>query len=242
MTDPWDEHAEWWQEHFTDAADPEYEELILPLIVEHVESGSVVLDVGCGEGQVSRLLAGRRSAVAVGIDGAMSQVREARRRGGPPVYTQGSAVHLPVRPESVDVVVACLVLEHVADLDVALSEAARVLRPSGRFLVLLNHPIVQTPGSGWVDDHLVDPPEQYWQLGPYLTERASVEQVELGVSITFHHRPLSRYLNGARAHGLVLDHMREPPPPQGFIDLAPEYTEQTTMPRLLFLRFSKALV
>ena len=239
MTDPWDVHAEWWREGFTEGADPEYEEQILPLLAVHVPPGASVLDVGCGEGQVGRLLARERDAVVVGVDGAAAQVAEARRRGGLAGVVRGAATLLPVRPASVDVVVACLVLEHVADLDAALDEAAAVLGDGGRFLVVLNHPIVQTPGSGWVDDHLVDPPEQYWQLGPYLAERSTVEQVGPGVFITFHHRPLSRYLNAARARGLVLDHLAEPPPPPGFLELAPEFAEQSSMPRLLFLRFAR---
>ncbi len=105
--------------------------------------------------------------------------------------------------------------------------------------MLLNHPLVQTPGSGWVDDHMVDPPEQYWQLGPYLLEAANQEQVGPGVNITFHHRPLSRYLNAAAERGLCLQRMEEPPPPEGFIARAPEYEYQRTIPRMLFLRFSR---
>ncbi|MCZ7630280.1 MAG: hypothetical protein M5U19_15090 [Microthrixaceae bacterium] len=42
---------------------------------------------------------------------------------------------------------------------------------------MINHPIVSAPGSGWVDDHMVDPPEQYWQLGPYLPEVTTTETV-----------------------------------------------------------------
>ncbi len=50
----WETHAGWWQEHFTDGADPEYEEQILPLVDLHLAGASLLLDVGCGEGQLSR--------------------------------------------------------------------------------------------------------------------------------------------------------------------------------------------
>ena len=33
----------------------------------------------------------------------------------------------------------------------ALAEVGRVLRPGGTFLLFLNHPLLQAPGSGWVD-------------------------------------------------------------------------------------------
>ena len=134
-----------------------------------------------------------------------------------------------------DAVVACLVFEHLDDVDGAIAEVARVLRPGGRFCFFLNHPLLQTPGSGWIDDHVLDPPEQYWRVGPYLTEQATVETVEPGVRIRFVHRPLSRYLNALVGAGLALEHVEEPPPPPGFLARAPEYLEAATIPRVLLL-------
>jgi hypothetical protein len=114
-----------------------------------------------------------------------------------------------------------------------------VLRPGGTFVFLLNHPLLQTPGSGWIDDQVLDPPEQYWRVGPYLPAADTVEQVEKDVFIRFFHRPLSRYLNAARAAGFVLDEMVEPAPPDGFLRRAPEYPDAATIPRLLALRFTR---
>jgi hypothetical protein len=56
------------------------------------------------------------------------------------------------------------------------------------------------------------------------------------VHIRFIHRPLSRYVNALAANGLYVERMVEPPPPPGFLALAPEYTEAATVPRLLYLR------
>lgn len=239
MADPWESHAAWWQEGFTDGVDPEYTEQILPLVAEHLPGTGRLLDVGCGEGQVARLAAGAGLDV-VGADPALAQVGVARARGGGPAYLQGSAAALAVRSGSVDAAVACLVFEHIAEVDAALGEVARVLRPGGRFLFLLNHPLLQTPGSGWIDDQFVDPPEQYWRIGPYLTEADTLEEVEKGVFIRFFHRPLSRYLNAAIGAGLLLEHMEEPAPPPGFLARAEEYAQAATVPRLLFLRFRRA--
>lgn len=239
MTDPWEAHAEWWQREFTDGVDPEYTEQILPLIAQHLPRGGRLLDVGCGEGQVARMAAELHDMDVVGIDPAMSQVSVATERGGGPRYLQGSAADVPVDDASMDAAVACLVFEHIEALDAALAEVARVLRPGGRFLFLLNHPLLQTPGSGWIDDQMLDPPEQYWRIGAYLVEGDTVEQVERGVFIRFFHRPLSRYLNTASELGLQLVRMEEPAPPQGFLDRAPEYLEAASIPRLLFLRFEK---
>lgn len=238
--DPWEAHAAWWQEEFTDGVDPEYTEQILPMIAAALPGpGGRLLDVGCGEGQVARLAAGAGLDV-VGVDPAMAQVRVARDRAGGPAYAQGSATGLGVASASCDAAVACLVFEHIAEVDAALREVARVLRPDGTFLFLLNHPLLQTPGSGWIDDQVVDPPEQYWRIGPYLDEAETVEEVEKGVFIRFYHRPLSRYLNAAFDAGLVLERMEEPAPPPGFLARAEEYADAASVPRLLFLRFRRA--
>ena len=110
MSDPWDEHAQWWQREFTDGADPEYTEQILPLIAQHLPEHGRMIDVGCGEGQVARLAAARGLDV-LGIDPAMAQIEIAEQRGGGPSYQQGSATDLPEPDASTDVVVACLAFE-----------------------------------------------------------------------------------------------------------------------------------
>ncbi len=276
--DPWDAHAAWWQDEFTEGADPEYVEQILPLIASRLPAEGRVLDVGCGEGQVTRL-AVEHGLCAVGLDPAGAQIDEAQRRrraravspggeaavspggeaavspggeaavspggeaavspGGEAAYARGSLLDLPVGDATVDFVVASLVFEHVGDYRRGLAEAARVLVPGGRFLLLLNHPLLQTPDSGWIDDHVLDPPEQYWRIGPYLSEVINVEEVQPGIHITFHHRPLSSYLNSAISVGLSLDRMDEPAPPPGFIARAPEYAEVVEIPRLMALQFTR---
>jgi SAM-dependent methyltransferase len=236
--DLWETHADWWIEGFTDGADPEYTEQILPLVVDDLGGYDTVLDVGCGDGQLARRLA-ESGATVVGIDPTWNQIRVAAERGGGPTYTRAAADALPFPEGSFDAVLACLVFEHIDDVDGAIAEVARVLRPGGRFTFMLNHPLLQTPGSGWIDDQILDPPEQYWRIGPYLTEAESIEEVELGVHIRFLHRPLSRYLNALAAAGLVLEHMGEPAPPPGFLARAPEYPDAATIPRLLHLRLRR---
>jgi ubiquinone/menaquinone biosynthesis C-methylase UbiE len=234
----WDQHAQWWIDGFTGGVDPEYEEQIIPLAKEELEGFGTILDVGCGDGQIARALAAQGSQV-MGIDPTQLHIAIANERGGGPSYQLGSATSLPVADNSQDAVVACLVFEHIDDVDAAIAEVARVLRPGGQFSFFLNHPLLQTPGSGWIDDHIIDPPEQYWRIGPYLVETESVEEVEKDVYIRFLHRPLSRYVNSLIAHGLQLERMLEPSPPQGFLDRAPEYALAHTIPRLLYLRSVK---
>jgi SAM-dependent methyltransferase len=231
--------ARWWQEGFTDGADPEYEEQILPMAAQHLAGARRVLDVGCGEGQLSRLAVVGGAAVAVGVDPTWAQVAVASERGGGAFYGRAGAGALPFATGAFDAVVACLVFEHIRDVDDAIAEVVRVLAPGGRFIFFLNHPLLQTPSSGWIDDQILDPPEQYWRIGPYLVEDETIEEVEKDVFIPFIHRPLSRYVNALADNGLVLVRMEEPAPPPGFLARADEYEAAATIPRLLLLRTEK---
>ncbi|MEI8239155.1 MAG: class I SAM-dependent methyltransferase [Actinomycetota bacterium] len=233
----WETHAEWWIDGFTAGADPEYEEQILPLAAREIEGARRLLDVGCGDGQVSRLAA-KLGAEVHAVDPTWNCVSVAHERGSAS-FSQAGAAQLPFADGTFDTVVACLVFEHIRDVDDAIAEVARVLQPGGRFCFFLNHPLLQTPNSGWIDDQFLDPPEQYWRIGPYLIEDETIEEVEKDVFIPFIHRPLSRYINTLAANGLLLERMEEPSPPAGFLAKAAEYVAASTIPRLLYLRTRK---
>ena len=134
--DSWERHAGWWQREFTDGADPEYEEQILPLVDQHLADAGRVLDVGCGEGQVARRVAQLGASAVVGVDPTDAQLIVAAERGGGPLYTGGRAEQLPYRDGSFDTVVVCLVLEHVDPFEPAIAEIARVLAVGGRLVLL----------------------------------------------------------------------------------------------------------
>jgi len=233
---PWETHAGWWQDRFTGGVDPEYEEQILPLVDEQLAGATRVLDVGCGEGQVARRVAALGAQV-VGVDPTAGQLVTAVARGGGVRYVRGAAEHLPLPDGAVDAVVICLTLEHLEPFEPAVHEIARVLAAGGVFCCFLNHPLLQTPGSGWIDDHILE--EQYWRVGPYLPDDVAMEEVAPGIRLPFMHRPLSRYINVMADLGLLVERMVEPPPPPGFVAQAPEYAEAATMPRLLVLRARK---
>lgn len=237
-SDQWEQHASWWQDNFTEGVDPEYTEQILPMVVDGLCGARTVLDIGTGEGQVGRALVDQLDGIRViGVDPSGAQLKAAVERSADKIrYLQAGAGDLPFGDGSFDAAVACLVFEHIDELDEAIREVARVVATGGKFLLLLNHPLLQTPGSGWIDDQILDPPEQYWRVGPYLNEAATTEEVQKDVHIRFLHRPLSRYINSMIQAGFELVEMIEPAPPNGFLAQAPQYEDAATIPRLLVLR------
>lgn len=97
-------------------------------IVSRYGEGRDVLEVGCGTGLVLERLAGFAKR-AEGIDLSPGMLEHARSRGL--AVQQGNATELPFEDESFDVVCSFKVLAHVPDLQAALLEMARVLRPGG---------------------------------------------------------------------------------------------------------------
>lgn len=231
--DLWERNAGWWQEGFTEGADAEYEEQILPLARECLVGAARVLDVGTGEGQIARLAVADGAALVVGVDPTLAQLQAAGVRGGGVHYARANADTLPFADNTFDAVVVCLVFEHIAHHEPAIAELARVLEPGGRFAFFLNHPLLQAPNSGWIIDHILE--EQYWRIGPYLVEDVSMEELAPGVVLPFVHRPLSQYVNAMANNGLFIERMEEPMPPEGFLARAPEYRDAATIPRLLLM-------
>jgi SAM-dependent methyltransferase len=120
-----------------ESLDPRGPELLYDLVAGFgLPSGSVALDVGCGEGKHSMRLAERFAFTVTGIDPVERHIALARARAGAAVrFERGSAKELPVASATVDLVWCRDVLVHVADLERAYTEFRRVLKPGGRVLV-----------------------------------------------------------------------------------------------------------
>lgn len=101
-----------------------------------------VLDMGCGPGELLAAMARehRTWSALVGFDFSPGMVAQARVRGGDvPVHLfVADAQAVPLPDAWFDVVMARHMLYHVPDIDRAIAEAARLLRPGGRILVTTN--------------------------------------------------------------------------------------------------------
>lgn len=228
----WERHAAWWQEGFTDGVDPEYEEQILPLIENLLHGARRVLDVGCGEGQVSRRIASLGAEV-VGLDPTSAQIRVAHQRGGAAHYIRARSQQIPSPTASFDAVVLCLALEHIHPFEPAIHEVARVLAPGGLFLLFLAHPLLQSPGSGWVED--LNSGDHFWRIGPYLQDDVAIDEIAPGVHLQFAHRPLSRYVHSMGQAGLLIEDMLEPTPPSAILIETGDLSNAAGIPRLVVL-------
>jgi ubiquinone/menaquinone biosynthesis C-methylase UbiE len=112
---------------------------MLPLFMVEREFGRV-LDVGCGTGNLLPLLAdpGYRMQEYVGVDLSPEMLRIARTKPCPvpASWITADAARLPLRESSVDIVVSASALHYWDDVDAALAEIRRVLRPDGHLLLL----------------------------------------------------------------------------------------------------------
>ena len=99
------------------------------------------LDVGCGEGRISRELTACGFEVTA-VDPVSRLVRAAIDAQSAQNYTVASAAELPFENAKFDLVVAYNVLMDVEDVPASLKEFRRVIRPTGQLIVSVCHPFV----------------------------------------------------------------------------------------------------
>lgn len=177
------------------------------------EPAGRVLEVGCGAGQCGRWLVSRGVDV-VGLDLSWGQLRHAarlnRRAGVALPVLQADGQRLPFADRVFDVAFSSYgALSFVADVGTVLAEVARVLRPGGRFVYSVSHPLrwcfLDDPGeAGLVAVH------------PYFDRRAYVEEDERGAAVYVeHHRTMGDWIRAIREAGLTLVDLVEPEWPAG---------------------------
>jgi ubiquinone/menaquinone biosynthesis C-methylase UbiE len=131
-------------------------------------AGLRVLDVGCGTGRITDVLA-RSGANVVGLDLDPAMLTVAARRTSAP-FILGDAASLPFSDGSFDLTVAVTLCEFVADVGAVFAELARVTRPGGRFIVGSLNP--RSPW-GWLGrKRFVEAP---WTEARFLTRKQLLE-------------------------------------------------------------------
>jgi SAM-dependent methyltransferase len=171
--------------------------------------GQRVLELGCGAAAGSRWLAAHGGAAAVGLDLSGGMLRHARlgnQRSGVPVpLVHADALALPFRDGCFDLVCTAFgAVPFVADSAALMREVARVLRPGGRWVFAVTHPV------RWV--FLDDPTERGLVVThSYFDRRPYVEHGGDGVpSYVEQHRTVGDRIRELVAAGFVLTDLVEP--------------------------------
>ncbi|GAA1447352.1 hypothetical protein GCM10009602_36270 [Nocardiopsis tropica] len=173
-----------------------------------------VLEVGCGAGQCGRWLRARGVREVVAFDLSFRQLQHSRRidaeTGHRLPTVQADAQRLPFADASFDAVFSSFgAFPFVPSADDALGEAARVLRPGGRLVFSVTHPV------RWSFPD--DPGEEGFTVHQsYFDRRAYVEEDDEGNAVYVeHHHTVGDWVRGIARAGLTLKDLVEPEWPEG---------------------------
>ena len=209
MDNGWQDSANAWVADMGESGDFGRRYVLDPVMLPRALARSPrnALDVGCGEGRFCRMLKSRDVA-AVGVDPTPALIAVARKRDPRGTYVKATAERLPFRDGTFDLVVSYLSLIDIPDVEAAIPEMARVLRPGGTLLIAnLNSFNTACADVGWIKDAAGR--RVYYPIDHYLQERAMWIEYR-GIRVVNHHRPLSTYLRALLGAGLVLTHFDEP--------------------------------
>jgi SAM-dependent methyltransferase len=176
-------------------------------------AGQKVLEVGCGAAQCARWLV-TQGADAVGIDASWAQLEYSRRldarTGVRARVVAADAQALPFADASFDLACSAFgAVPFVADSAAVMREVARVLRPGGRWVFSVTHPI------RWCFPDMPGP-EGLVAGQSYFDRRPYVEQDDDGqATYVEHHRTLGDRVREIVAAGLALADLVEPEWPAG---------------------------
>jgi SAM-dependent methyltransferase len=175
--------------------------------------GRRVLEVGCGSAPCARWLT-EQGASVVGLDLSAAMLRYATAANqatgiGVPLV-RANAERLPFASDSFDIACSAFgAVPFVADVDAVFAEVARVLRPEGRWVFAVTHPM------RWIFPD--DPgPDGLTVTGSYFDRTPYVEvDAEGRATYVEYHRTLGDYVGSLSAAGMILTNVIEPEWPDG---------------------------
>lgn len=169
--------------------------------------GRLTLDLGCGEGRVTRDLRALGHRV-VGVDVAPSMVAAAREADPEDEYVEADVAALPFDDGVADLAIAFMSLMDMDDMPGAVREIRRVLEPGGRFVAAVVHPI-NSAGQFVPRDGGEDAP---FVIASYVAGRRYSDRLERdGYEMTFEsiHFTLEDYWRALEAGGFLVEQLRE---------------------------------
>jgi ubiquinone/menaquinone biosynthesis C-methylase UbiE len=211
--------------------DPAYEGDVHPILSELlVGTSGRTIDLGCGEGQGMRLVGGE----VIGTDLSAQLLRSARVTA--PVVLAVLPELSWLRDASIDRAFSIYLVDLIADHDTFFAETARVIKPGGHLIVIINHPVFTAPGSApFIDED----GQVLWRWGTYFEPGSSTEPAGEG-SVEFFHRPVADLLTSAARSGWMLEEMIERGLSEETTARIPGYVGQEHVPRLAGFRWRRS--
>jgi 2-polyprenyl-3-methyl-5-hydroxy-6-metoxy-1,4-benzoquinol methylase len=185
-----------------------------------------ILDAGCGEGYLSRMMA-RRGAKVTGLEPATGLFQWAKQRESDTplgiTYLQEDLSSPVTRLEDFDAVVTNMVLMDIPHWKEALRTCVAALRPGGKLIISLVHPCFEEPTPLWGEKGHV---EVYEYLQEYHWHQNFAP---------LFHRPLSTYINQIIAEGCTLQRLIEPQLSPELATDSPSHQRMMRVPRVLVI-------
>ncbi len=239
----WDRGAEAWDDFVETGKDWYRDEVNAPALLAACGdvAGLRVLDIGCGQGFFSRLLA-RKGARVIGVDMSERQVEHARRHEQEePLgieYVVLDAARLGERwpGGGFDMVTACFVLGDTPDPAATVRAVAGVLRPGGRFVLSDAHPCTDISFREWEQDGdgrrrslKID---RYFETGPFNC-RWSMKRLKYHWDTPGRRHTLEQFSRLFELAGFLVRRIREPRPALEQVVARPELEDCYRLPYLL---------
>jgi SAM-dependent methyltransferase len=190
-------------------------------------AGRRVLDAGCGSGPLFAALRDR-GAVVTGFDKSTKMLEIARRRlgDGADLRVADLGRPLPFPDGAFDDVIASLVLHYLEDWTGPLAELRRVLRPGGRLIASVDHPLQGHP--------VVRPGADYFATYQYSIEPTTPG----GLRLLLWHRPLPAMISAFTTAGFRTAAIDEPLfAPDTPRELLPDFLRDKSQPGTLCFMF-----
>lgn len=228
MTAAYDAFAEAYTAENEDSLMNAYYERPAALALAGEVAGRRILDAGCGSGPLFAALRERGAAVT-GIDQSEGMLAQARRRLGDDADLRVAdlAGPLPFDAAEFDDVLASLVLHYLRDWAPTLAEFRRVLKPGGRLIASVNHPMMVNL------THRAEGPRP-----DYFEQYTWTDEFELHGSkarMTFWNKPLHAMTDAFTAEGFRIATVSEPHPVPAARELFPgDFEILDTFPSFLF--------
>jgi 2-polyprenyl-3-methyl-5-hydroxy-6-metoxy-1,4-benzoquinol methylase len=255
----WNEAAESWVKFVRSGKNYYSEYLNGPALNRMIgdAEGKKVLDMGCGEGYCSRSFA-KTGAEVTGIDLSEALIKaaveeEERNPLGVKYFAADAANLNMLESESFDVVFCYMALLDIRNYEGAISEASRVLKTGGRFVVLIEHPCFTTSRvldgkvvGGWetrVRDDGSKEYSYYW-IYDYLRRHSYTvewkhDRLTSSFVTTGFHRPLSDYVNALTKHGFAITGLDEPQPLEEGVRVHPPMKKHYRVPQSMVIEATK---